>query len=75
MNGCWCQRVIDGVALDEQYSVSLAHVVTSNAQLGVGGKGLHRNVNLIEILVSLHVIPLLKAVFPDFEEVAFSKGL
>jgi hypothetical protein len=75
VNRCWYQLIVNCMPVDEQRTVTLAHIISLNAQLGVGGEGIDRRVELIEILVRLHVVPLFEAVFPNTDEIAFSTGV
>ena len=70
MNSVRRHGVVDSVTADKQHSAPFPHVVAPHPQLEVIRQLSDAAVQLIEILVSLDLAPLIEGVLPDTDEIA-----
>jgi hypothetical protein len=73
-NGAGSNGVVDRVSVDEQNPIAFADVVTAGPQLRVISQQLNPPIEFVQVLVGLLRVPLLEAVFPDFDEIAFCEA-
>lgn len=57
--------VVDRMAVHEQNTVAFPDVITIGPQFRIVGQQLNAIVQFVKILVGLHGVPLLEAVFPN----------